>query len=101
MKVCNNRLAELESIGGEALRKHRQDKLSRGLPFMINLNELQAGQFYYEYNDRKIELIVYSRERNKYNVLKVLSKAAVARFRKKHKIEIEALGKATFDSSGL
>ncbi len=53
----------LSQKGTEAVKKLREQKLKKGLPFMINDKDLPANQCYMEYPDGSIKLftVVYSR----------------------------------------
>ena len=50
-------LKKLENKGNSALKKLRKTKLDKGLPFMINSNDLPGKQCYLEYADGRIVLV--------------------------------------------
>lgn len=47
----------LERNGNDAVKRLRQAKHEKGLPFMINANGLPASQCYLEYPDGKMILV--------------------------------------------
>lgn len=49
------------------------EKLSKGLPFMINSTELPSGQCWLEYPDGHIQLVTLSKSRTDFDIIKILS----------------------------
>jgi len=73
---------ELERIGGEAVRKLRENKLKHGYSFMIHSNELPSDQCYLEYLGGKIAVVTYSRDCRSFTELEELSSEEAHAIRK-------------------
>ena len=55
------------------VKKLREQKLSAGLPFMINIKELSSSQCYLEYPNGVIKLVSIVSSTKDINVIKVLN----------------------------
>ena len=78
------KIAQLENRGLAAIKTLRKNKLEMGFPFMINSNSLKSNQFYYEYPDGKIRLMIYCKEKSDFVVLQELGKKASSVVRNKY-----------------
>ncbi len=54
-------LQNIEKKGTAAVKRLRSQKLAKGLPFMINSNELPTTQCYIEYPNGSIQLVALSK----------------------------------------
>ncbi|WP_304062854.1 hypothetical protein [Pedobacter glucosidilyticus] len=68
-----NSIISLVKIGNQAVRKHREQKLNSGKPFMINSPELPDKQSYLEYPNHSIKLVSLSSDGKTLKVIKELS----------------------------
>jgi hypothetical protein len=74
---------EMENTGTEAVKKLRINDLQKGIPFMINSNDLPPRQCYMEYPDGTIKLVTIAEGSTKFVTVKVLSQIEAAIIRKK------------------
>ncbi|MEP7264382.1 MAG: hypothetical protein ABI772_07790 [Bacteroidota bacterium] len=51
------KLTEIQAIGSIAVKKLRESKLEKGLPFMINTRSLPSNQAYLEYPNGSISIV--------------------------------------------
>lgn len=79
-------IRQLENAGSKAVRKLREKKLRKGIPFMINCNELPSHQCYLEYSDGSINLVTLNASRTDFVVIKKLTTNEMKRLRKKFKL---------------
>ena len=77
----------LEKSGTDAVRKLRLEKLRKGLPFMINSNELPLGQCYLEYPDGKITLVFLPEGSMDFLLLRELTFEESHQIRQKYHLE--------------
>jgi len=63
----------IERAGTDAVKQLRIDKLSNGLPFMINSKDLPSAECYIEYPDGHISLATLSASKRDFNVIRDLS----------------------------
>lgn len=77
---------QLEKAGSKAVRILRKNKLSNGIPFMINCDELPSHQCYLEYPDGSITLVTLTAARTGFAVIKKLTRNEVRHLRKKCKL---------------
>jgi len=61
------------SIGSEAVKRLRLDKLRNGRAFMINSRNLPAFQSYREYPDGKIELVELNQAERDFRLVRILT----------------------------
>jgi hypothetical protein len=59
--------------GTHAVRKLREQKLKKGLPFMINVKELSSNQCYLEYPNGTIKLVTVLHASRDIDVIRELS----------------------------
>ena len=77
---------KMERTGSDAVRMLRMDKLSKGMPFMINAKELPGNQCYLEFPDGKILLVTISSTGADFAVLRELSSSENADIRKRYNL---------------
>lgn len=80
------KLKEIEKTGIQAVRMLRQEKLNKGLPFMINSHVLPSGQCYLEYPDGTIHLVSLCRTKNDFEVIKELNAEEENTLRRTYKL---------------
>lgn len=76
----------IEKVGTDAVKQLRIDKLTNGLPFMINSKELPSNECYIEYPDGHISLVTLSNSRRDFREIRSLSKMEAAALRKKYNL---------------
>lgn len=76
----------LEVAGTNAVKKLRLQKLSKGLPFMINSGELPKEQCYLEYPNGIIKLVKISKSTHDFIIIKEFSLNESTSIRRKHHI---------------
>jgi len=69
------------SIGSEAVKRLRLDKLRNGKAFMINSKNLPAFQSYREYPDGKIELVELNQAERDFRLVRILSDIEVMKLK--------------------
>ena len=74
-------LQNMERRGTAAVRRLRRQKLAKGLPFMINLNELPSNQCYLEYPDGSIQLVALTANKQDFAPVRQLSQQEVQELR--------------------
>ena len=80
------RLAEIEVIGTNAVKKLREKKLQNGLPFMINSKSLPSNQCYLEYPNGTIVIAqIFSSERD-FTIVKKLNHNEVIILRNRYNL---------------
>lgn len=72
--------------GTTAIRKLREQKLKKGLPFMINAKELAPNQCYLEFPNGSIQLVAVVHATTGMNVIKELSITEATKLRKRFHI---------------
>jgi hypothetical protein len=77
----------LEARANDAIRKLRKQKLSQGIPFMINSDELPTYQCYLEYPDGNIKLVTASNETLDFKVVRLLNSRERKRLRHKYNLD--------------
>jgi hypothetical protein len=77
-------IQRLERTGSNAVKMLRIDKLSKGMPFMINAKELPSNQCYLEFPDGKIQLVTISSTGSDFFVLRELSRLENADVRSRY-----------------
>lgn len=75
-----------ESAANKAIRQLRKTKLSQGLPFLINTQELPSDQCYLEYPDGSIQRVTLSKSGMDFKVLDNLSSIESQLIRKQLKL---------------
>jgi hypothetical protein len=70
--------------GTDAVKQLRLQKLRNGLPFMINSNDLEPNQFYYEFPDGDIQLACLEDGARDFTMIRKLSAAEEKALRVKH-----------------
>lgn len=68
---------------GIVVKKLRDQKLRAGLPFMINLSELEANQCYLEYPNGEIKLVSIVPSTRDFNVIEELNTIEANNLRKR------------------
>lgn len=63
----------IEKAGTDAVKQLRINKLSNGIPFMINAKDLPSTECYIEYPDGHISLVSLSSSKRDFNVIRDLS----------------------------
>lgn len=63
----------IEKAGTDAVKQLRINKLSNGIPFMINAKDLPTTECYIEYPDGHISLASLSSSKRDFNVIRDLS----------------------------
>lgn len=76
----------MERNGVNAVRMLRQNKLSKGLPFMINSKSLPSGQCYLEYPDGVIKLVTIDGSLQDFKIIRELDPQETERLRKRYRI---------------
>jgi hypothetical protein len=66
-------LQNIEKRGTAAVRRLRRQKLEKGLPFMINSNDLPPNQCYLEFPDGSIQLAALAENKRDFDPIRVLS----------------------------
>ncbi len=66
-------ITDTQKRGSEAVKRLRTQKLSNGLPFMINSKELPKGQCYLEYPNGTIKLVTLSVSKREFFILRELT----------------------------
>ncbi len=79
-------LQNIEKKGTAAVKRLRSQKLAKGLPFMINSNELPTTQCYLEYPNGSIQLVVLSQTSRDFTVIRELSLPESNRLRATYKL---------------
>ncbi len=74
---------KITNPGTEAVKKLRINDLQKGIPFMINSNDLPPRQCYMEYPDSTIKLVTLSELSREFITIRVLSKAESKKLREK------------------
>ncbi len=65
---------EIEKRGNDAVKRLRESKHSKGLPFMINSKNLPGNECYLEYPDGRIMLVTLKSPRDRdFTVIRELS----------------------------
>jgi hypothetical protein len=77
-----NNIQSLVDISNQVVRKHREQKLNSGKPFMINTPDLPDKQSYLEYPNHSIKLVKLSANGKTFEVIKELSTSEVEKLRK-------------------
>lgn len=65
-------LTEIELIGSNAVKKLRENKLQKGLPFMINSKTLPSNQAYLEYPNGSIAIVQIYKSAQEFTIIKEL-----------------------------
>ncbi|HZH95921.1 MAG TPA: hypothetical protein VEY06_08555 [Flavisolibacter sp.] len=65
-------LQNIERKGTAAVKRLRTGKLAKGIPFMINSNELPSGQCYLEYPNGTIQLVALAKGAQDFDVIREL-----------------------------
>jgi hypothetical protein len=81
-----NDVQRLVKSGSDAVKMLRNDKLRKGMPFMINAKELPGNQCYLEYPDGKILLVAISSSGNDFLVLRELTTIENTDVRKRYNL---------------
>ena len=76
-------MKEVEKLGYEAIKLLRKQKLSQGLPFMINSDMLDPYQCFLEYPDGIIKIVEADSKRIDFRVVFEFSRRDSNRLRKK------------------
>jgi hypothetical protein len=76
-------LEVLENIATTAIHRLREETLTAGQPFMININGLPKDQCYLEYPDRSIKLVTFVKGNHDFLTIKKLSLRDGLRLRKR------------------
>ncbi|RYU90858.1 hypothetical protein EWM62_09465 [Mucilaginibacter terrigena] len=76
-------IKDLESIATKAVHRLRQETLTSGQPFMINVSSLPENQCYFEYPDKSIKLVMFLKEKKDFSPLKNLTSRDRDRLRKR------------------
>ena len=63
------KVKQLEKSGFLAIKRLRENKFSKGLPFMINSELLPSDQCYMEYPDGSVIHVKLSRQHNDFKVI--------------------------------
>jgi hypothetical protein len=71
------RLSEIEIIGYKAVKQLREQKLQRGLPFMINSKNLPSNQCYLEYPNGSITIVQIIPSAKDFTVIKQLNSSEI------------------------
>ena len=71
-------LKKMASIGSNAVKKHRLEKLRDGRPFMINSKNLPVLQSYREYPDGTIELVEINQTATDFRLIRKLTETEIA-----------------------
>jgi hypothetical protein len=74
-------LSEIELIGSNAVKKLRENKLQKGLPFMINSKNLPSNQAYLEYPNGSIAIVQIYKSAQDFTVIKELDIYEVSKIR--------------------
>ena len=72
---------QMEQAGTDAVKKLRLEKFRKGIPFMINSNDLPNRQCYYEYPDGTVKLVTLSESGMDFITTRILSKEESAQIR--------------------
>jgi hypothetical protein len=75
-----------QRINGTVVRSLRRNKLKSGRPFMINSNELPAGQCYIEYPNGSIQMVRLSDTGRDFVTIKLLTTTEQNQLRKKFQL---------------
>ncbi len=81
-------LQELEKLGTNAVKKLRFSKFDKGLPFMINSQELPSNQCYLEYANGKIILVGITGTVRDFTIIRELSDEEVDSIRRKFSLAL-------------
>lgn len=73
-----------EKSVAKRIRQLREEKLTKGFPFMINLDELPSNKCYLEYPDGSIKIAILNRKENDIDIIAALDEDKIARLRKKY-----------------
>lgn len=76
-------LEVLENIATKAVHRLRNETLSSGQPFMINVKGLPKNQCYLEFPDDSIQLVTFFKEKSDFIPVKNLSSRDRQRLRKR------------------
>lgn len=76
-------MTSIQNAGTEAVKKLRLEKLSQGMPFMINSRELPNEQCYLEYPTGIIKLAQMSASKKDFIILKEFSQKESSSIRNK------------------
>lgn len=70
-------LSEIEVVGSRAVKKLRELKLKKGIPFMINSKQLPSNQAYLEYPDGSISIVQIYKSALDFTVVKKLDESEI------------------------
>ena len=79
-------IKQLEKAGSDTVKELRKNKLSMGLPFIINTNDLPSTQFYLEYPDGYIKLVTFRQDKLDYKFIIEFNIEQSNEIRKKYKL---------------
>ena len=74
----------ISTLGTEAVRRLRIEKLHSGIPFMINSKELPADQCYLEYPAGNIDHVSLAANKHDFVVIRQLTESECSQLRDKH-----------------
>jgi hypothetical protein len=74
----------IEKKGRDAVKELRWQKLRNGYPFMINSNDLEQRQCYFEFPDGTIELAYLENAAREFTMIRKLSAAEAKALRAKY-----------------
>ncbi len=74
-------LQHIEKKGTAAVKRLRRQKLAKGLPFMINANDLPPHQCFLEYPDGSILLVALAENGRDFDQIRVLTPQGTAQLR--------------------
>jgi hypothetical protein len=77
---------KMEESALKAIKSLRKQKLSQGLPFMINSDKLDSSQCFLEYPDGTIRIVEANKKEGDFYVLFELSKKDANSLRRKLKL---------------
>jgi hypothetical protein len=77
----------LEDRANKRIRELRKQKLSQGIPFMINCNSLPSHKCYLEYPDGAIKLVTLSGKGCDFDIVRSLNSRERKRLRHKYNLD--------------
>lgn len=80
------KLQKIERTGTAAVKRLRNQKLLKGLPFMINSKELPSNQCYLEYPNGSVKLATLAKNGRDFEIIRELTPLESRRLRTKFKL---------------
>ena len=84
--ILTMKIQRIQRSGTYGVRKLRHNKLSNGLPFMINSPALPSNQCYLEFPDGSFKIAALNKLNNDFEIIAELDQDKISNLRKKYKL---------------